>query len=307
MQCQFLIKNISLEIMNSTKLHHQYFAGLLQFPEIFGNCNMPRPKGSVNKRIHFSSIDILNAQLIYDKRKFDSSEFEPDHWFYRLKNISRNLPYIIALNSKASMNDFVFSNHVDANLEYINQNEGLGFITKPGGRKNDRLMEDIQEFMASLLEWYSNKFEDNPDSSLSSKKSLNNLRAIAISSLRDVENDRFKRLFLLHCAGESKLKIVKPDIDIHSTADLDINIEWKNSWVQFWQLMIEQLETNMHFFGSPSFQMKENISIKSKKFQIWANQGITEFLDPVNVKLTDEVMLIRYLKKALLGNPSTKK
>ena len=89
MQCQFLIKNISLEIMNSTKIHHQYFAGLLQFPEIFGNCNMPRPKGSVNKRIHFSSIDILNAQLIYDKRKFDSSEFEPDHWFYRLKNISR--------------------------------------------------------------------------------------------------------------------------------------------------------------------------------------------------------------------------
>jgi len=268
---------------------------------------MPRPKGSVNKRIHFSSIDNLNAQLIYDTAKLDSSELEPDHWLYRLKKISRNLPYIIIPNSKVSVKDFVFSNYVDANLQYINQNDALGFIAKPGGRNNDRLIEDIQEFMASLLGWYSKKFEDNPDSSLSSIKSLNNLRAIAISSLRDVENDRFKRLFLLHCAGESKLKIVKPDIDISSTADLDINIEWKNSWVQFWQLMIEQLETNMQFFSSPSFRLKENVSIKSKKFQIWANQGITEFLDPINVKLTDEVMLIRYLKKALLGNPSTKK
>ena len=268
---------------------------------------MPRPKGSVNKRIHFSSIDHLDIQFIYDKVKLDSSELEPDHWLYRLKKISRNLPYIIALNSKVSMNDFVFSNYVDANLEYINQNAGLGFITKPGGRNNDRLMEDIQEFMASLLGWYSNKFEDNTDSSLSSIKSLNNLRAIAISSLRDVENGRVKRLFLLHCAGESQLKIVKPDIDILHTADLDINIAWKNSWVQFWQLMIEQLETNMQFYGSPAFQLKGNVSIKNKKFQKWANQGITEFLDPINVKLTDEVMLIRYLKKALLGNHSKKK
>jgi hypothetical protein len=93
---------------------------------------MARLKGSVNKRILFSSIDTLNIQLIYHTEKLDSFKLEPDHWLYRLKEISGNLPYIITLHSKVSMNDFVFSNYVDANLEYINQNEGLGFITKPG-------------------------------------------------------------------------------------------------------------------------------------------------------------------------------
>jgi hypothetical protein len=52
---------------------------------------MPRLKGSVNKRIHISSIDELDIQKIYNKVKLDSSDCEPDHWFYRLQKISGNM------------------------------------------------------------------------------------------------------------------------------------------------------------------------------------------------------------------------
>ena len=289
--------------MNSTKLHHHYFDELLQFPEISGNCRMPRLKGSANKRIHISSVDELNIQSIYDKVKLDSSELEPDHWFYRLQRISGNMPYIIWLKQDIEKGKFVFSEYIDADLNVLKEKSYLIELTKPGSRLNDCLVEEIDDFMIAIFNWFVKLYGIKTESShLKLIAMYNQLLTISRKSLSDLNSGKIKKRFLLHKKQASILNVVIPDIEINSTADVEILKRWYHGWFVFWHVMINKLEEQKLFFARPSFKLKDGIPKNNKNFHKWVETGLINFLEPQNVKLQDVDLAIRYLKLVILNN-----
>ena len=268
---------------------------------------MPRPKGSVNKQIHFNSIDKLDIQLIYDEKKLYSSGFEPHFWFYRLQRISGNMPYIISLKQDMGKEKFVFSHYIDSDMNVLDGKSNLVYLTKPGRRLNDCLDAELDDFMVAIFKWCLDQYEKKTDSyHLRILKIYDELLRISRNSLKTVSVGKVNKLFLLHNKAASILNIVKPDLTINSTADFGILKTWCVGWIEFWLAMIDKLEAQKLFFAQPSFKLKAGIAKNNKKFNKWVECGVVDFLEPQNDKLTDVDQVIRYLKMVILNNKRKK-
>ena len=268
---------------------------------------MPRPKGSVNKWIHFSSIDKLDIQSIYDEKKLYTSGFEPHHWFYRLQRISGNMPYIISMKQDMGKEKFVYSHYIDTDINVLDEKSNLVHLTKPGRRLNDCLDDELDDFMVAIFKWCLDQYEKKTDSChLTILKIYDELLRISRNSLKNVSVGKVNKLLLLHNKAASILNIVKPDVTINSTADIGIRETWCEGWIEFWNAMIHKLEVQKLFFAQPSFKLKTGIAKNNKRFHKWIESGVVDFLEPQNDKLTDVDQVIRYLKMVVLNNKGKK-
>jgi len=128
--------------------------------------------------------------------KLDSSDCEPDHWFYRLQKISGNMPYIIWLKQDIEKGKFIFSEYIDADLNVLNDKCYLIDLTKPGSRLNDCLVEEIDDFMIAIFNWFVKLYGIKTDSShLKLIAMYNQLLTISRKSLSDLNSGKIKKRF----------------------------------------------------------------------------------------------------------------
>lgn len=265
---------------------------------------MGRKTGSKNKHINFETIDKLNIQLIYDSKYEYSKGEKMDKWFYRLVELTKNMPYIIAVKRpiEGSKPKYRFSDFVDENLIQVPNTQLVSF-SKPTGRVNDTMSEDIEDFMHAIVDAHISKYgKHNENNHLDLCNDLKKLLTITQKTIKDTEAGNFKRLFLLHDGQLSKMLTIKADIEIASTADLDIISHWHRGWLEFWHEMERQLISTIGEFRSPSFKLRNGIKINNKEFQKWAETGLLKFIEPTSFRRIDDASTIRLLKKVILNN-----
>jgi len=265
---------------------------------------MGRTKGSKNKRINFETISKLNIQMIYDKNYNYRKDEKIDKWFNNLVDLTQNMPYIIAVKRPQADTKpkYRFSDFIDKNLNVVPNSQLLSF-SKPSGRLNNTLSEDIEDFMEEILNAHIKKYAiNNSNNHLHLINDLKTVLQITKKTIKDLEAGNLKRLFLLHDGQLSKMLTIKPDIEITSTADLEIISNRHRGWLEFWYEMERQLISTISEFRLPSFKLRDGIKINNKEFQKWAETGLLKFIEPTSIRRIDDASTIRLLKKVILNN-----
>ena len=309
MQCQFLIKNISLEIMNSTKIHHQYFAGLLQFPEIFGNCRMTRKKGSANKMIHFKTRNSLDIQKICDASQLLDGTNPPEHWLLRLIDISENPPYIIDIkNTGITASQFVLSDYITPDLK-LKAGAPMNLIfEKPSQRNNDNLFFDIDCFVQNVFNYYLNRWNDEDSHDyIKIRGEVLNLKNIARRGLNNTHEKQYHRLFLLNDGKSNNFKPIQCDHSLNGYADLNIFDHWHLSWSVFWRAMSQSIDKLSEQFVEPKFYFKLKNRKHVSNFNQWLQEGLSNYLEPTNPKIESDNLHVSHLKFLILSKADRKK
>lgn len=304
-----MIKNISLEIMNSTKLHHHYFDELLQFPEIYGNCSMTRKKGSTNKLVHIKTRNSLDIQKICNEGRMMDGTRPPEFWILRLIEISGNPPYIIDTGGLGiTAKQFILSDYITPDLE-IKAGVPEGFIfEKPVQRNNDTMKYDIEYFARNVLRFYLQHWDDQiANDHIKIRGRLIDLQRMAARGWNNIREGYFQRLFLLNDGKSKNFKPIQSDIKFHKDADLILYDKWHSSWSDFWEVMSKSIDELAEQFMEPKFYFKLKNGKRKANFNEWLQEGLLNYLEPTNPKIESDDLDISHLKFLILSKADRKK
>lgn len=280
---------------------------------------MGRKKQSGNRYISIKTRHEYDPQMLMDP----GADLDPIYWFNLLRRKSRRIVYIIRDISK----DEQTAESVDID-DYVEINGDIQplkptvIVTPSGPRQNDHLQYELAGLYEYITRYFiKNTLSENPIKGkaeiMSTIAGLARIVHLAIEESRNWENpgigeSAFEYCFLLHRRNGRFEEIGQPAnfdrlLESNQKHDRLLSASLK-SWHEFWlahQPYIEELRNT--FQCNSTFKLKSGISYQNQAFTRWLEQGVDEFLEPMNQKITSMETQIKYLKYVILTHQYPKR
>lgn len=274
---------------------------------------MGRKPKSTNKYISAKLRKEYDSFLLVDK-DFDE---EPSQSLLRIykksKRITHTIFYVDFIPGQGESQNI--DDYIIADKEIRVKNTNL-YIEHSGKRNNDSMYSEIQSFYDVTIDYIINKLFTNDlfETRMNIDQYLSKLEKTVRTAINETyywkdpkqSTFEFEHVFFLHSSSRKFIQLQHPDnfqIYLKSNPEYFKQVSAiLRSWYKFWKLHIPFIKgLRKLFLAKGTFRLKDEITYQNKALTTWLETGINQFFDPIDKRIEDDLVKIKYLKYIILN------